>query len=505
MSQRLRRLGNSLGGARFWLPVLLGLALYLPRTATTFQHLDSAEFLLSAETGARLHPPGFPYFAFLLRGMHLALGGGATFFAVFNALLQAVAAGLAARWTRSLAAGCAWALYPATAATATTIEVFALHHCLALVALLLSRGYRERPGPGTAAALGLAVGLAGAHHPIAILMLPLCLPAARHAGPWLGAAGAALSGYGLLWLQSDNPWSFGAIESAADVVRYAMRSSYGTLRMSVQQAAGRSLAPFLAQVSWQLPCALLGPLSAAMAWRAPAARRWFICFILSVAFLWALRIPTSQDGLDIAARFWPWVALLWLGGLTWCRWPRLAWACVAATLVASVSAWQDADARRDQVLEAGLTDILTSLPAGATWVLDGDSVSFGTELLQARGIRPDVRVIIAARMDAQWYRRRFGLGKDWLPAVLQGSVYTRPGVVPLPAGYFLRPAERLWRVHAQPPPDAAVRVLLEGACATWPPLQAARNLSAAFVEAYYLDPVRQAARNLGAPLLCAGL
>jgi hypothetical protein len=149
----------------------LVLAVYARTTMAGVASGDSGELVQIAHELGVAHPPGYPLWTMLAHGFARAPLGGSVAWRVnlSSAVFGAAAAGLLAAATAELAgctaagvaAGGLWAFSPHVWAYATQAEVFALHHALlALLLLLIVRFDLGRAAdPRLARAGALVIGL----------------------------------------------------------------------------------------------------------------------------------------------------------------------------------------------------------------------------------------------------------------------------------------------------------------------------------------------------------
>lgn len=482
--------------------MLLGIAvavcagsLLLPLAAVSPQDADSSEFVAVALRDSLAHPPGFPWFSTLLGPIasfsdnpYAALGS-------FNAVAQACATGLLAILVAVVAGdvvvgallALSWVLWGPTLYTGTMIEVFAVHHIVVIVLVLVCRAARAAPTPARLVLVGVVAGVGGSHHPTIVFFAPWVLAAAVGTGSVTTRAmlarlccivvGAAIGllPYALLPLRfAHDPFSaFGHVETFADIVHHALRMDYGVLSMNEHETSSTSTTAFWSFVreTRSAPLVVLGVAvlslgAGVMRWRAgacrtlerdtaPALATWL--FLLGFAVM--LRSANGEAGLSL--RFFPTIALgallavaAVLAGFSVVSRRAIAGAAVAVALPFLGGALRAADAKSDGYEAELLAQIFSSLPAQAILLVNDDGIVFGAEAEQARGVRPDVTVVAVGRLDAWWTRERLRARhpfladvdinqRSWVAplaeaALRAGRVVAAAPTLPLPSGISAR-------------------------------------------------------------------
>jgi len=279
-----------------WIAALAVAVVLAPTLARTPQSGDGAEIVRAAVQGGVLHPPGFPLQAWLDR-LIAALPGVPPALAIsaLGLLAHAASAGLAAACVLELGGGAiaafttavAFAFFPSVWRVAVEPEVFALPGALAAATILLAlraAGRRKPRGLRESALGGLVIGLGLGAHPIFLAVLPAAwtipaeavLRAGARRRVHLAAFAAAVAAPPLLLyaslplLRTASPWpDWGALASAGDVVRHALRIEYGPLSFSAA-GAGDSV-------------------SALAAWWSEALRAWNVALVVAIVGVLALR------------------------------------------------------------------------------------------------------------------------------------------------------------------------------------------------------------------------
>lgn len=492
----------------------VGLMLLLPRTAVSAQGADSSEFVLAATAGALTHPPGFPLFSWLVERVWALAGPDANAFATLSTLtacLQCVA--LVLLWVACVqlsgsrlvatALSVAWFLFPPTLATATAVEVFALHHVLALLVVIAAvRMLRaeERPSSKSLFFLGLLCGVAGSHQPIVVFWAPVVIAAAARRlprSPWLIVGCAlGLTPYLSLFARFRHAptLAFGHLETMGDLVDHMLRRTYGTFDMQKNGDAGVTAA-FACAVLLVTTCPALVAGAAAAVVRGLRAP-WHIvgCLLLHVLLAAMLRVWPGPVGDVLAARFFPSIAMsLALAAACAARHisnrkilPMMG-ILVAPTLLQAPLALGAADAKSDRATGALIALGLEQAPPNAVIIADGDALVFGSIQHQAvGGKRPDVVFVADGRTGTWWQRERIAArlpfaraidvdSADWRTRFVSGAL--QEGLVVLLSPGAPRPPDLeeaplgIWRQlfpAGTAPSREAVDERLLAACAQWP-------------------------------------
>jgi hypothetical protein len=430
-------------------------ALYVSTMSRSIAVGDAGELALAAHAVGVPHPPGYPLYTLLgrlallvpvgspaarLNGLSVACAVGAL--ALHLALGARLGLGAAPRLAAtSLLAGSAslWS-------QANIAEVYALHLVLVQAALLVAMRLAEprasAPGPGGPAGdrrpallLAYLVGLAGAHHPSGVLLVPVALlagaaAARRGARPPLLACGALLALpftlFAVLPIRSrlEPAIDWGNPETLGALAAHIGRSRYGDLRQFARPlgalagqcaAFGRFLADDLS-----IPFAIAAPLGGALLVAArPLAGALLAAFFLLFSAGTILLVNFRLDDLalyDNRVFFLPAVAAAALGagavfeaairaiagargGARGTAARVLGAGAAAAALVAIPVALAAQRAprmdRRDHTVAEDLGwALLTPIDPGATLLAsEGQAVHSLAYVSGVLGARPDVRIL----------------------------------------------------------------------------------------------------------------
>jgi len=415
--------------ARSWPVFFVALALYTATASTTVQGGDAGEWMTLAAVGGVGHPPGYPAWTLMLRGLGALPFGTVAFRASLgSALLAATAVALVHRSVRlvTLDARAAWLAAGALMVSgtfwryATVAEVFAgAAATAALVVWLAAEVHAGWRGWKPAVLLGLAMGLGLAHHHSIVFLLPIWGWALGRTGALWGAL-AALPGLGsyALLMQSGGGWRWGRTETLEGLVRHVLRRDYGTFALSGHDA---DVAIWAHPLDWAVALpwewvfvfavfALLGALDA----RHPFGRSLSLSALLAgPVFLALFDVPAEGLGRVVAARFHvlPAVLLAVLAGLGISaasrRWPRIHLALAPAVLLSAVLHWEFGSHRGFTLMEDIVVATLEGADEGATLVVHGDSMIFGMLYAQeVLGLRPDVTVFSPTLSEHSWYEVR---------------------------------------------------------------------------------------------------
>lgn len=435
-------------------------ALYAQTFTDAIQVADSGELVAVACNGGVAHPPGYPLYTLLGRGL-CALpvstpAGRLSLLSAGAGLLSVLLAwALVARLTGSRRAALVAAAALATGwlfwRHASLPEVFALHAALCLLlcwtSVFAAQAASARAHLARSALVGLAGGLALSNHHSAVWLAPLAAAAvlfpARGALALVGRAGAALAGIaaGLLpylhLLLADRAARprWGDTAELGGLLHHVARRDYGTLKLAIE-GEGRGL-DVMAHFVAELPAQLGGPLVVAAAAglallvaraagrSAPATAgiRRDLAALLALspllagpAFFLLFNLPADGIERQVVERFFlmP-IALLAIPlgvGVAWAEArlvaaPRRGLAAVA--LLAVVAATASLHHRRADVSESyavedyGLNVLATAEP-GALVLGSGDarlfSITYAQEVL---GIGRDVQYVDVWLLLYRWY------------------------------------------------------------------------------------------------------
>lgn len=433
-------------------------ALYLATIAPTITiahaSADSGELITAADALGVAHAPGYGLYLLLARGALTAFGWleePALRTNLLSALLSAAAAGVVAatarRWAglgAALLAGVLVAAAPVVWSQAIVTEVYALATLLVACAAAALAALLADPRPAWRwAALGLALGLAAAHHPsgweaaaaiggVGWLTASHALRGghrgAQHGGwrrrgrsLWPGlrrAASLALAAAlplvvagAYLWVRADATLAWGDTRDVGGWWHHLSGADYRYLwEWSPADAAARAPASLRLLLEQLPPPAwALVPLGLGALWeRRPAL---VAAALLHAAALVALVTVYRATGREpylagavvwaalVAAPGWE-VARRWWWELAAAPIPGRAAAAAAAVLVAAWALWWTVDTGRavtlrgDRSAEAPALAALAAAPPGGTVTSDRDELTFPLwYLVRVRRVRPDVTVV----------------------------------------------------------------------------------------------------------------
>jgi hypothetical protein len=300
---------------------------------------DAGELATVMLKGGVPHPPGYPWMRILgpLARLGLVLGLPAAAAAALPCALVG-----AAGWTwlaASIARLCSLRIAIGTVLFVATAHVVVLHTIdaevwgplvLAIAAIVHLAVRRDR-APWL---VGLVFGAALAVHLTVVWLLPLVVLAAWPRAPRhrearaiaiAGAKGVAgtllgLSIFATLAIgDTDAPWRWGELDSAAGLVRHVLRSDYGTFSLSLHDASpaaaaqlGRAASSWAAAWSagllvhplWALPIVALVVVGARATW--PTAQRSLAIAVAATWLLSAIAFPLLHD-IDPASPFGAWI------------------------------------------------------------------------------------------------------------------------------------------------------------------------------------------------------
>jgi hypothetical protein len=268
-----------------WGSVALALVVWLldlPLLAIAPQSGDAAEQLLRAQLGGILHPPGFPFQAWLNRAfVHIPFAFSTTGLALLSSVGHALACYFIAETLRLLGARswarvvgvAAFAFFPSVWFNSVRPEVFALSNFFFALMLYQMTAWRINPPENcrwtAALGLGVTVGLAGAQHSLNVLALPLFLisawtlatPRSTRALTLVWGAGSFLFVFFSLYaslpaLSAGNHLDWAPLKSAGEILNHALRKEYGifTLGSGSEEMTANGLRVFAedALVAWTL-------------------------------------------------------------------------------------------------------------------------------------------------------------------------------------------------------------------------------------------------------------
>jgi hypothetical protein len=426
--------------ARLGVEIGCGVGAFLLYGATACRTVfvgDGGELIAAADGWGVAHPPGYPLWTLLAKlALLLPLGEPAFRTNLLSALLGALACALAAhlarRWTdgsvvAGIVAGIVAAALLATGRTfwsaSTVTEVYTAHVLLALAILWAAdrvRAAEDRAALRRAVAvLGAFSGLALAHHPTVVLVLPAAAvlawrvrdkgrkarggPAAG-AGAWLAAAGLAIAipalAYGSLLLRAraapEATWNHFTTgrEWWAHVTAAAYRPfdlGWGAL------LDGDRIALVLGSLARDLgPAGVLLAIAGAVA--AVPRIRAALLLLLALHAGFALRYGTEDVEVNLLAAVAAAALLAGIGAAPVLaplpeRWRAAAGAAlVVVALVPGALRFRAMDLRATTLAADYGRDVLASVPSGGVLVADGDNAFVLQYLVRVLGERPDLAI-----------------------------------------------------------------------------------------------------------------
>lgn len=446
--------GACSGRVRFLVPIaLVGAALvaYFGLACPYLLGGDEGEFTALFARGGVAHPPGYPLWTLLMRGMGWMPGASPSLAAArVTALWGALAVGMLYAACRSWGASrgasaiacVVYAFAPLTWTYATQAEVFAFNAvlCSALLALAgpasVLRGARRMVG------VGLVLGLGLSHHPTFLAMGPAALLAVARAWREQGAEGrrrssllgcaallVGLAPYAYLVWASRHPegrWVWGGPMGASGLLGHLLRVDYWRERVEDTRAPvpGAHIAALwhslgVATLWVGLPVAGLGLVRGLLRDRAGSVAI-VACWVLAGPAVLATLVGRPVgiyaliiERMHILPALVLSVPLAWGIDLLLDRAPDRAQPWIAGALAAAVLAvdvWRVppliAEYERPAV-QHYLEDTLTIVPPRSMLVGVGDHRFFGF-LVEQRilGRRPDVVYVDAGLIRLEWYRAR---------------------------------------------------------------------------------------------------
>jgi len=453
--RRLAQLALDRGG----LITLVVFALYVWIAPTTIVYGDNAEFSALGQVGGVAHPSGYPLYVLWLRAWswlpaQSPAHAAALATAILTALQVLVLHAACRAWgARPLAATLAVGLLaagPVVLRIQSEAEVFALNNLIAALVLWLAAAAGPLRGRRRVLALGLIAGLGMANHLTCVLVAPIGI-----LGAWrgiaedsrsrLGSGALAVAGlligllpYGYLIIAPDTAISWRAINGLGDIVHHILREDYGgPAQFSPVQSETHAAANLWVFVTttgraylW-LPAVLaVGALGyfairrdrveTRVAWALLAAS-WLLAGPILVS---RFNIPPIDTALYVVQRFHL-LALLLLAipiavGVDRAfeyaaSRVRIPFGVLGVHAILTVVGFVAICApslpyvarMHSPAIEAGLGNMLRTLPPNAIVIGSSDAYHFGLGYLQvALGERPDVSTIMTGQLPLPSYRDR---------------------------------------------------------------------------------------------------
>ncbi|PKN92378.1 MAG: hypothetical protein CVU44_14665 [Chloroflexi bacterium HGW-Chloroflexi-6] len=423
---------------------LLGVYLASLAPGLTWAHFgaDGGDLITAAATGGVAHPSGYPTYLLLARLFQLLPVGS---LAYRTNLLSAGAAALAAllayflakqrlsgsdSWLEelaALAAGYALGLAPLFWSQALIAEVYTLHIFFVVLLLFLSFGLLPAHATEWRSDLlsGLALGVSLGNHLTSLLLLPVVLGVTfRSWRPDLSRLSLRLVGLALgslvylilpLSALSDPPLNWGNPASLDGFFWLVSAQLYrGQLALLPLPALLERVSAIAALLWGQfgLPGLVLG-LTGLVSGRLSVGLQRSLLWISFGSIVFALIYTTSDSFLYLlpallSFALWVGVGLHWLSEIVSERWPHAAgWIGIFFLLFIFWQAgmnWPQVDASADLRAEEFGDQILTTVPANALIVAEGDQAVFALWYFHfALGQRPDLIIVAGDLLHFPWY------------------------------------------------------------------------------------------------------
>jgi hypothetical protein len=406
---------------------------------------DNAEFSTLGTIGGVAHPTGYPLYLLWLRATawlpghsaaHTASIATAMLGAACAVVLHAACRAWGARAAAATIAAALFAASPIVLRMSTEAEAFALNDLIAATILWLAARRGPLRGVWRAGALGLAAGLGLSDHVTCVLLAPVgmlgVVRGAREAKrAWqaiaLAAAGLAIGllPYAYLAITAENPLSWGQhIDSVRAIAHHFLREDYGGPGAFAPDPAAApvsqtlfELGKMLARTWLYVPFALaLVVLAKRCAQKATERAAWCA---LAASFLLAgpilvtrFDVELAGPGLILVQRFFMLPALILAipTAIALDRVERVRFAHgigVALFLALAAAALPYVQGTHSRAVEAGVENMLRSLPEGAVAIVHDDDLDFGSGYVQlVLGERTDVTVVMWSAMGLPAYRER---------------------------------------------------------------------------------------------------
>ena len=440
---------------------------YLPTLAHYLPGGDAGDLAAAACQSAVAHPPGYPLWVLLAKGMlFFPLGGIILRLSLMSALLGSGAAALIAAslwrlqlfWPLTLVGAALFSFASNTWLFAVTPEVFALNSLLVMASFYAA----VRAAPSAIGRwhllCGLAAGLALAnHHTSAALCGPIAISsllgerslASRVKGLMLVLSGVLLGVLPYVYLPlagaGQSIYGWGDTTTFAGFWQHLLRTDYGTFKLASARTSaslGHNLwlygtylmkeSCFLAPLL--LVLGLFGLFRRKVAARGPLRWAALLTVVYLLLFHAAANLYLEYDlHQQVLSRFWIMPQLIvamvsaigldeiarWREG--WLRRPLLALS-FALVLLLPLLRYQSVDVSGDEVMERFAQADFAAMPAGSI-ALVRDDLSFPLSYLKAcEGVRPDVRLINRAFLTREWGRIK--VSRAYSDVVLPSGLYT---------------------------------------------------------------------------------
>ena len=313
-------------------------ALYWSSLPFTAQYLDSSEMVASSYRLFRIHPPGFPLYAWTVYAWTHLLTVSTVFWraafltSVFALIALTLVLRLEKNWRFALVCVLPLAVSGIFWRYAVLPDVFML---LALFTAILSFVYLKfEPGPSKASIMILILAAGGLNHTMLVFLAPIVIDAYLDRGLSKKSVAALviatmvfIGGYcTLIFFNNDHPYSWGNVRTPIDAFHHLMRQEVGGLKMASTDFQGASFGInlwFTICSLWRaLPIAGLISLIPVVAYvgKTSAINRRYIALVLSVLLyvivLCALNNVTDTPTLEKFMIF-PMVVVLFISVVGW--------------------------------------------------------------------------------------------------------------------------------------------------------------------------------------------
>ena len=398
--------------------------------------------VMAATVGSLVHPPGFPLFCQLNDWLIGTIGGSPYHLIATASVVEHALAALLFFWVFSFWLKSVWLsgsltlcmmLSPSAIKIATDAEVFAFHHLLMAIVVCVALSVYRKPTLYKMMGFGLVFGLAGTHHPLALFWLPLAMlpfvkerkDVPKRAFAFILFALIGLSPYFLLFERYEAApfWAFGHVTTFSELYHHAMRTTYGTLKLSgdFSGAVTSLVIPFLIEAIKSVPLlVVLFCFGLFNSYREKNTSRLILCFVFIFHFIFLLlaQTPETEVALELMSRFYSSLLLaLMLAALPGCfyflesksrmRAFLVVVGLLAPTVLNLPQALERSQWTNDRVTRDFLDATFQALPENSIFVAQHDAEAFGMLHDQAvAGIRKDVQIIVEGRLSTVWYREQ---------------------------------------------------------------------------------------------------
>lgn len=430
----------------------------LTLSTSGIQASDSSEFVLSAALGSRVHPPGYPLLS-IWCGLFQWLSDNpmwntAVAMGVFHSCAITLLFSALTRWTRSigvslwsvglLAATPLWIRY------STIPEAFpALSLVFAGLVWLLSFEHLTTRHAIVLSGL-LCLGI-GSHH-LFVFSFPIILwlmwQLRRFWWIYLIGIACGFASYGVLFLSSQTSWAWGEVSTVSDLIRYFLRTDYGTFQITHHEELGTWWGTPLVYIqtlmveSWGV--FLMGFVG--LKNMVHKEKLLLLAWLLASVFVLSLfGMPTTPTYLSHSNRFFLSSMVLWLPfvakGTQWLL--RI----VPQNINAVIKVWSvvpvaivltniPVAGRFDTRMQDWIEHSCAVFPENSLVFVAGDGAVFGSVLGQeVLGLCSQVQFVYPRLLTYEWYQRRLiarGIQGETMLHILQqhsGSAFSVLGLV----------------------------------------------------------------------------